>query len=213
MQIFVAVLYVVFLLIIERSCSVIELQVEDDAAKDSVMLKTNMTRCPMFSKFCKIPFCLKNNVNYTLNVSEEYFKFLKIEPCITEEECLQNQGLNCTLQNILIDPIIVGKGTIVIKNQENIIQNYSVIVTSPQRKIDIFFQYYVIFFQAIISIFMGLLLDVKTLLKIIKMPIPVLIGILTQYVGMPLVIVNAFQSDKLVKIRLYNFFSASFILH
>ena len=39
----------------------------------------------------------------------------------------------------------------------------------------------------LISLLMGLLLDIETLLKIIKMPIPVAIGLACQYICMPLV--------------------------
>ena len=42
----------------------------------------------------------------------------------------------------------------------------------------------------VISFMMGLLLDIDTLLKILKMPVPVFIGLGCQYVIMPLVLVN-----------------------
>ena len=64
---------------------------------------------------------------------------------------------------------------------------HDIIISSPQRLLDTIHMVYVIIFQTIVSIFMGLLLELKSLIKIIKMPIPVLVGFVSQYVFMPLV--------------------------
>jgi hypothetical protein len=64
---------------------------------------------------------------------------------------------------------------------------HDIIISSPQRILDKIHMIYVIIFQTIVSVFMGLLLDVKAIVKIIKMPIPVVIGFVSQYIFMPLV--------------------------
>lgn len=63
---------------------------------------------------------------------------------------------------------------------------HDIIISSPQRILDKIHMIYVIIFQTIVSVFMGLLLDVKAIVKIIKMPIPVVIGFVSQYIFMPL---------------------------
>ena len=64
---------------------------------------------------------------------------------------------------------------------------HEIIISSPQRLLDKIHMVYVIIFQTIVSIFMGLLIDVTTIVKIIKMPLPVVIGFVSQYILMPLV--------------------------
>jgi hypothetical protein len=70
---------------------------------------------------------------------------------------------------------------------------HDIIISSPQRILDKIHMIYVIIFQTIVSVFMGLLLDVKAIVKIIKMPIPVVIGFVSQYIFMPLVNFCVFQ--------------------
>jgi hypothetical protein len=64
---------------------------------------------------------------------------------------------------------------------------HDIIISSPQRLLDKIHMIYVIIFQTIVSVFMGLLLDVQAIIKIIKMPVPVLVGFVSQYLFMPLV--------------------------
>jgi hypothetical protein len=64
---------------------------------------------------------------------------------------------------------------------------HKVIISSPDRIIDKIQMIYVIFFSIVIAIIMGILIDLVTLFKIIKMPIAVLIGFIAQYLFMPLV--------------------------
>ena len=64
---------------------------------------------------------------------------------------------------------------------------HTIVIARPERFIDHILLGYVVFFSVVMSIIMGILLDIKTLLKIIQMPIPVLIGFCSQYLCMPLV--------------------------
>ena len=158
---------------------------------DLIVIPINSTRCPMYGKTCKIPVYFQNDVDIIFQSSDvRFFKYLKIEACNKTEYKIWtfNMALSdYTLKCILIDSIIVGKGYILMKFGNDSLISHDVIITSPERIIDFVHQYFIIVFQTIISIFMGVLLDVETIIKIIKMPIPVLIGFITQYLGMPLV--------------------------
>jgi hypothetical protein len=168
-----------------------------------VVIPINSTRCPMYGKTCKIPVYFQSDVKIIFLSSDvRFFKYLKIEACNkTEYKTSTFNMTDYTLKCILIDSIIVGKGYILMKfGNDSLI--YDVIITSPERIIDFVQQYFIIVFQTIISIFMGVLLDVETIIKIIKMPKPVLIGFITQYFGMPLV--GTYFNDFLLIIIILN---------
>jgi hypothetical protein len=74
-----------------------------------------------------------------------------------------------------------------IENNEKF--NYTIIVVQPKRVIDLVFDIYVWTFSLIISTLMGILIDRDALKAIIKMPIPVIIGFVCQYLCMPLVLI------------------------
>ena len=62
-----------------------------------------------------------------------------------------------------------------------------VVIGAPKRVIDLIFDIWVWTFGAIISMLMGVLIDLSMVKEIVKMPIPVAIGFCTQYGCMPLV--------------------------
>ena len=181
------------------------LRVHDDDNNDSSLLNNsilfpqNFTRCPMYGKPCKTLIFFQKDLNISFKSSEsKFFKFLRIESC-NDTNCFNNQKqswFNMSLNYyqfklLVIESIIVGKAFILFKtDNDDLITKHSVIITSPERLVDSIQTYYVIVFQALISVFMGILLDVKTIVKIVKMPIPVIIGFITQYFGMPLVSKN-----------------------
>jgi predicted Na+-dependent transporter len=59
-------------------------------------------------------------------------------------------------------------------------------ITEPRRFVDKFFDVYVWIFGVMISTLMGCLLELETIKKLVKIPVPVLIGLGTQYICMPL---------------------------
>jgi len=89
-----------------------------------------------------------------------------------------------------LDANIIGKAKLEISVKENT-QKYeqNVLIMQPMRLIDIIFTIYVWGFSLLISLLMGVMLDIHTLIKIIKIPIPVGIGLSCQYIIMPLVII------------------------
>ena len=178
---------IIFIFFIDNS-NTFELELENESTNVSIIFPNAPTQCPMYSKTCRILIYMQNETKiFSNNSQENHFKFLGVEECQSEDKCNESIIMDLTPFFILIDAIIVGKENISIKQGNNTINTHAVIITSPQRVIDLVHQFYIIIFQTIISAFMGLLLDVKTIVKIIKMPIPVLVGISTQYLGMPLV--------------------------
>ena len=53
---------------------------------------------------------------------------------------------------------------------------YMIGITEPRRLVDKFFDVYVWIFGVLISTLMGCLLDLETIKKLVKIPIPVFIG-------------------------------------
>lgn len=96
---------------------------------------------------------------------------------------------------IRLKPKLVGIKNLEIEYTESENENSSlrlkfihrVIITRPERFIDSFQMSYIVVFSVLISVIMGILLDMNTLIKIIKMPLPVLIGFISQYFFMPMV--------------------------
>ena len=171
---------------------------------------TNVTRCPMFVKFCKIGFAIDKNLNISeLVVSDgetRYYRFKSVELCenrtrIPEEECeLGLSELNEADKDLFkagyffIQPKLVGKAALTVRFRENSLRNdtqdnvrHQIVITSPERIVDKIHLVSMIVLQSVISLIMGILLDVHSIMKIIKMPVPVLAGFFTQYLCMPLV--------------------------
>jgi hypothetical protein len=161
----------------------------------------------MYSIFCRVSVFVRKELNIddlTIKSSDEHkFSYKSIEPCPSQPEIdnTTKLDLGCILKNNLTKEIIDNYNIFSIKLDANIIgkakleisvkeQKYeqNVIIMQPMRLIDIFFTIYAWAFALSISLLMGLILDVHTLIKIIKIPIPVGIGLSCQYLIMPLVI-------------------------
>ncbi len=182
------------------------------------MLKTSCIFEISVKKNEKIEFKLNDfivNVNGT-----RYFSFIKLESCddenleyLTEAECyVHSKNITHILGDeeyktffIIIQSIVVGRGRISLENKKtNVTIENIIIITQPERIIDTIHRIFIIVFGTIIATSMGLLLDVETILKIIKMPKPVLIGFLTQYTCMPLVNCKFHIFNHLLFIRFYS---------
>ena len=74
----------------------------------------------------------------------------------------------------------------IIFSKENKQVKHLVVITEPRRIIDLIFDVYIWVFQVVVSILMGCLLDWEILLNILKIPYPVLIGLCSQFILMPL---------------------------
>lgn len=83
---------------------------------------------------------------------------------------------------------------------------HRLVVTAPERLIDKIMLVYVAFFSCVMSIIMGVLLDTDALIKIIRMPIAVCIGFISQYVIMPLLsfaFIKVFQLPPIESLALF----------
>jgi hypothetical protein len=175
------------------------------------------SQCRMYTgDFCKIPVLIQANVHpYDIEIKavqeRQYFRFIKIEECsgrrhtlLDESDC-GNQSFyfeqNCTYSSdrirayLLIDAVLVGQGKLILslQNNETMEENHTVTVLRPDRFIDSFHTVYVAITLVIMSVLMGIIVDVKIILSIIKTPVPVLIGIFCQYGAMPAVsFINSF---------------------
>jgi len=174
------------------------------AHESFIQIHTNITKCPMFIPHCRIPFSLNKNVNpndlHIDDGSTRYYIYQRMEFCdnrttLSEDDCKLDK-FNATESSVdkfrtgffFIEPKLVAKVTLTINDtQSNEVHVHQVYIVQPNRVIDKVHQVYIIVFQSIISVVMGLLIDVKALVKIVKMPVPVLVGFFSQYLCMPLV--------------------------
>ena len=64
-------------------------------------------------------------------------------------------------------------------------RSFNILITRPKRIVDRFFHTFLPFLVIFISIQMGILLDTKILIDLVKKPKPVIIGFISQYGLMP----------------------------
>ena len=200
-------LFYIFILLLIK---VVSAEISNNSVNNNqVIYNTNLTRCNMYSIFCRVSILVKKELNVedlTIKSNDEHkFSYKSIELCPFQLETTNTTKLDlgCMLKNnltkeiidnyniysIKLDANIIGKAKLEISVKDNK-QKYEqeVLIMQPMRLIDIFFTIYVWGFAILISLLMGLMLDINTLIKIIKIPIPVGIGLSCQYMIMPLVI-------------------------
>lgn len=170
-------------------------------------------RCAMYTDNCYVSFAARKSLGeITLDVlistNERTFKIESVTLCQTESEISSNKtfqiddGCNLfdglasnislnefSVYSVKIKPGIVGFDHILFDESKPEFKNvkYLIAISEPRRLIDIIFDYYIKIFQITISLLMGILLDSKALFKLVKIPIPVLIGFCSQYIIMPLI--------------------------
>jgi hypothetical protein len=163
------------------------------SANEPFIFNSTTSQFQMNTRAAKIPIFIKRNFDLSgafLNSSSS--KFIMATSIEYEKS-----AVNYTVPNgyalgfINLDANLVGKDVVevvyfqYVKNQFDqlellkIVSNHTVIVTTPSTTLDIILQVYGISFGIVVSLFMGILLDLNTILKIVKMPIPVVVGILS----------------------------------
>lgn len=169
----------------------------------SIIFLNNSTKCEMYDKKCFVKIILTDSSLLTSlkvkSLSRKIFEFKSLEACSFNTSTILNQckvfksNLN-QVYLLHIKPKLVGIQHLELEylthaeeDQQVVIQLHKIVVTRPERFIDKFQLVYIVLFSTIIAIVMGILLDTDTLIKIIKMPLPVLIGFISQYLFMPLV--------------------------
>ncbi len=136
--------------------------------------------------FTSIELCDELVIQKSINGTNQTF-------CSPIKEFFQDESKGIDLNKfttytITFKPIVVGLSSLdfVLKSTREVI-SFDIVVTQPRRVIDYVFDVYVYSFGVFISTMMGILLDKKCLLDIVKMPISVAIGFICQYLCMPIV--------------------------
>jgi hypothetical protein len=151
-----------------------------------IEFKTNTTNCKMFDTECLLPVhvnsvTLFNELRIDSSANFKYFKIIRIQ---INNHSTENQTWFDA--NVVIAPIIVGRDSLLIKS-DHIEYRHWVVIMSPDRFVDKVYYVYMFVFQILMSVLMGILLTPAIMLKIIKTPLPVFVGITAQYMFMPLV--------------------------
>jgi hypothetical protein len=191
---------------------------------DLIEFKDNSTKCSMFSNDCYVNFILRNITDLkNLKVTSSNHKLLKIKsidscndlnnyqkcPDIISFKSVANREIQLLDKNIFalnLDSILVGKIIIFFNLNNNSYFNHSVVITQPKRIIDLIQQIYIIIFSLTTALIMGILLDIEKLKKILKIPIPVIIGFISQYLFMPLLafgFISAFNLNPAESLALF----------
>lgn len=159
-------------------------------------------KCSMY-KICQLDLAIKNIFDLDQLVFEssdsKVFKLKSVGPCDSKNcptladfwfnETEKNFQNSFTIYSVKIEAILIGKASLQIFEKEKMIllTHTDIVVTQPQRIIDIVFIIWVWTFGVLISLLMGVLLDKDALVKIVKMPKAIMIGFSCQYIIMPLV--------------------------
>jgi len=175
-----------------------------------IIFKQASTKCQM-RLTCKINLSIRKSLTIESLIIESN------DQNIFEFDSIKQEKINETIDEEYDEFIInykakmIGKSSLSIKCKQNqtSLASIDVIVVHYRQKIDIVFDIWVWSFQVIISFIMGILLDQESLIKIIKMPIPVAIGFGCQSLLMPLVM-NIIFSLKVstLFIDLFNLFGS-----
>lgn len=180
-------------------------QNNDSNISNLTILIDNKTECQMYQKNCFVKITSKyliSFVNFKSNKSK-IFEFNMWKKCSFNQtntlpkDCLKFKKsipTNRELYLLNIKPKLVGRAYLEVEYfiDDNYTRTktrmiHSIVIKSPRRFIDVFQIFYISFVSFIVAIIMGILLDTDSLISIIKMPISVGIGFISQYLFMPLV--------------------------
>lgn len=200
---FKIVVYLIFFLFVKHPQSAESEAMNHES--QNFIFQTNLTQCAMFAKNCFINFLLvdsKQIRNLQVKSSDQYLAKVKsIESCSNRtnyqkcatidqfDQLSSKEKINFekNIFVVVLEPMLVGKVEIKFDlNGRSDSDVHAVVVTQPKRFIDLFQQIYTVIFSLSTALLMGLLLDISKLKKILVMPLPVIIGFISQYLFMPL---------------------------
>jgi len=116
------------------------------------------------------------------------------------------EGFNMNLTQFKVDLILFYDDNDQNRTSKTLTRSLNILVTKPERLIDLLFYIIVPVVVIIISIFMGVLIDPNVITKIVKEPKALLIGLLAQYGLMPFLaaaIAKLFHYDPLYSLALF----------
>ncbi|CAF0933362.1 unnamed protein product [Brachionus calyciflorus] len=177
----------------------------------------NKTECQMYQRNCFVKITSKYLIRYVnmipsksklFEFNQKSFKKCSLNQTLSKEcSKLKNHiPLNKELYLLNIKPKLVGRAYLDIEyliddNYSRVIKRHIIVIKSPKRFIDVFQIFYISFVSFLVAIIMGILLDTESLIQIIKMPIPVIVGFLSQYLLMPLLTFGFIKIFKLKPIE------------
>jgi hypothetical protein len=175
----------------------------------AIFAKQPLTKCQMLKESCDIVLLIRSDLNtYDLVLESnaiDVFVYKSIEPCTAGSNLVQCSRqlnvsdfkdapvhFNYTLAVAKIKSVVIGNGSLLFYTKDDLTRSrelfrHNVLVASPRRPIDWALDVYGFLFGTIISLLMGILVDRDALVKLVKMPKPVAIGFVCQYIIMPLV--------------------------
>lgn len=172
----------------------------DSSLDNQLVIFRNNTKCSMYTDYCELNVLVRTNavedfdITFLESTDSLIFTVNSTQKCETSSVDIGNNKTcllpdefkaNYSLYIIKIIPGHFGAANIIF-SAENKQVKHLVVITEPRRIIDLIFDVYVWVFQVVVSILMGCLLDWEILLKILKIPYPVLIGLCSQFILMPL---------------------------
>ena len=197
--------FLFFLSMFALNKTTLSIQNVDDHQKSEISFLNEITICRMYNDSCYTIFTLESGIDIkSLNFKIEDPKYTlvdKILQCdnLTDEinnneyfsECNKMHKSNkYEIYLIHLSPQLIGYTSLNIstsKDNKKISAKQLLVVKEPRRFIDKVFMVLIWVKGIIISLLMGILLDINTLKKLISMPLPVGIGLTCQYLLMPLV--------------------------
>lgn len=199
---FLKFLTIILLLLLLNLCQAQNNEDQNDQTtisdnNDDIIFNSNKTSCAMYTDNCELFLLVKNSISDEINQDSlmstnlRTFSIDSIELLDTTNVSIKQKSSfeNYTLDNykiylIKLKPGIVGFDYLVLIKSN--ISHY-VVISEPRRIIDIIFDVYIKVFQVSISLLMGILLDTSALYKLVKIPIPIAVGFISQYLIMPLI--------------------------
>lgn len=197
---FLKFLTIIIILVLLNLCQAQNNEDQNDQTNsnnDDIIFNSNKTSCAMYTDNCEVFLLVKNSISDEINQDSlmrtnlRTFSIDSIELLdITNVSIIQESSFeNYTLDNykiylIKLKPGIVGFDYLVL-TKSNL--SHYVVISEPRRVIDKIFDVYIKVFQVSISLLMGILLDMSALYKLAKIPIPIAVGFVSQYLIMPLI--------------------------
>lgn len=165
---------------------------EDDKA--TIRIENEKLTCFMMSDNCKLNIISREYLLVDDFKIENNFTHLYLIKSIEFSNGSKSQLFNNSNEStfytysIWIDPLLIGRANVIVNiDKYNHTSKIELVIQHPSRVIDTVFNVYGFIFMVLMSLIMGILLDPKVLVKIIKVPYAVTIGIVCQYGCMPLV--------------------------
>ena len=170
-----------------------------------VLYPNELKKCKMYDDACYFTLQVEKGISAEILKAEvedeSRASVLKLVSCENldqvalhldySSECGKiNKSEEHDLYVIHLSPQLIGYTSLTVSSKmedKKFLAKQYLVIQEPQRFVDKIFFVFIWSINVIQSIVMGLLLDIQTIKKLLKIPIPVGIGFICQYLLMPLV--------------------------